>query len=218
MDKLTFKNYPPLILTILFCIIVALNFGFQNLWGVLIKHENLNLKKEIICIFTSYGIVVSVMTYVNNKIMWSWLLRVLNLCDVRGTYKGKLRSSFPVSDQSKANMEIFCTLKIFQNLNGLKIKGEFFSDAMNKKKVSESVSTWEEIKKNEEGNYEIRYFYANKGNPTHPYEKKYKLTSHDGCAVLTYYPASRKLKGYYFTYERSSNGRMELEFQHKTNI
>ncbi len=214
MDKLTFKNYPPTILAILLCVIVALNFGFKVLWGTIWEHKTFGLWDEILCIFFSYSTVLAVFTYINKNCMWKWVLKLLGVCDIRGKYVGKVISSYHIEDDlSKPHIELFCKMQIIQNINAIKIEGNFYTDKECTNRSSHFASFWEEIKKKENGDFDIRYFFSSKGSQLHPDNAKHGLTNHDGVCVLTFNPKSHTLKGYYFNHERFSNGEIYLELQ-----
>lgn len=214
MDKLTFKNYPPTILAILLCIIVALNFGFKILYETIWEHKAIGFGNELVFIVLSYSTVLTVLSFINKYCMWKWLLQLLGLCDLRGTYTGTLVSSYHVdNDPLKPHIQLFCNLQIIQNINAIKIEGQFYTDEASNDESSYFTSSWEEIKKEDSGNFLIRYFFLNKGHQLHSDNQKYGLTSHEGICVLTFYPSSKKMKGYYFNHERFSNGEIFLELQ-----
>jgi hypothetical protein len=215
MDTLTFKNYPAKALSIIFCLIVALNFLFQLLWSLIWKQEDVTLLKQLTTIAGSSGLVVGIMAFVNKKVSWNFFFKQLGIYNISGTYLGQtISGTFHENDNAKkAQMKRFCKVVIIQNLNGFRVSGDFYSDERLTQRTSSFVSAWEELKKTESGDFEIRYSFLNTGNLTHPDHAKYGLTTHHGTVILTFFPQSRTFKGYYFTLERGSNGEMNLSYQ-----
>jgi len=211
MDKLTFKNYPPSILTFLICLIVAFNLAFTVVYRIIWKDEAAGFFDELLIILLSYSVVLAVLNIINKYFAWKWLFKLLGLPYLKGEYIGTLTSSYHVDeDISKPHIQLYCVLNILQNINALKIEGDFYTDKACKKWSSGFKSSWEETKKKDDENFIIRYFFSNKGSQLHPDNKKYGLTNHDGVSVFTLDPKTNTLKGYYFNHERFSNGEISV--------
>ncbi|MDB5131693.1 MAG: hypothetical protein JWR02_1442 [Mucilaginibacter sp.] len=216
MDKLTFKNYHPSVLVFLICLIVALNFEFKILWETILGYKMSGLLEQPLIIITSSSIVLGALNIFNRYCKWLWLLNLLGLTDTSGNYAGVVTSSYYMDDDpAKGHIKLFSKLQIVQNINAIKIEGEFFTDEDFTNRSSYFISSEEEIRKKPNGDFIITYFFANRGNQLHPDDKKYSLNNHDGIGVLTYSPMNHTLKGYYFNHQRFSNGEINLELQSK---
>ena len=209
MDKFSFKNYPPGILIFLICLIVAIKFGLHKLGDIVFKHATLLSWLDLLYILLSAGTVISLMRLINRKVMWRWLLKLLGLCDVRGIYEGYILSSF--QDDSNEFIKRFCKIQVIQNLNGLHISGDYFSDEQMKEQTSGFTSHHEELKKQADGSFQVYYFYSSKGDLFHADQKKYGLNNHEGICVLVYRAELQTLEGYYYNRERSSHGKIFLK-------
>lgn len=209
MDKFSFKNYPPGILVFLVCLIVAIKFGLHKLGDIVFKHVTLLSWLDLLYILLSAGTVISLMRLINRKVMWRWLLKLLGLCDVRGVYEGYILSSF-LDDHSQEFIKRFCKIRVAQNLNGLHISGDYFSDEQMKAQTSGFTSHHEELKKQADGSFQLYYFYSSKGDLFHADQKKYGLNNHEGICVLVYRAELQTLEGYYYNRERSSHGKIFL--------
>lgn len=212
MNKFTLKNYPPILLIALVCIIAALSFGLQMVWKNHIEHKQAGLLAQMVTILTSYGTVISILTFINKSIKWKWIFRVIGVYKVSGKYVGKIISSYRIGDDTnKEFIQRYCKITIYQNLNGLLIEGDYFSDNKYKNISSSFKSFHEEIEKLENGSFQITYFYSNKGNQLHQDNLKYLLNNHEGISVLTFNPSNHNIQGYYFNHERSSHGTLSLQ-------
>jgi len=217
MDKLTFKNYPTSIVTFLICLIVAINFAYKSLWSMISGDKALQwneLGKEMLLIVLSYSTVKGIFSLINLYVKRRWIFNLLGLGYVDGHYTGKMVSSYHIDDNpERPHIERYCNINIIQNLNALKIEGDVYSDKKLNDRTSHFTSSWEEIKKKDNGHFELRYFFSNKGSQLHPDNKKYGLTNHDGVAVLTFNPNTNKMEGYYYTHERRSGGEIFMELK-----
>jgi hypothetical protein len=212
MKELSFKNYPPKILAAIICIIITCYFLFNALWSLIWKQEDYTLTRQLACILSASSAVIGALSFVNKHIMWAWYLKLLGIYNVSGIYNGFIISSFHEDDDpDKVNVMTYCKLQIIQNINGMKIEGAFYSEEAFTNQKSASYSSWEEIKKKDNGDFLIRYFFTNEGNRLHEHDRRYGLNNHNGVAVLTFYPKTGELSGYYFTHERSSFGKMNLK-------
>lgn len=212
MDKFSFKNYPPRVLVFLVCLIVTIKYGLHKLGNTFFHRENYGVITDLIYIFISAGTVLTILRWVNSKFMWRWLLRLLGLSDIRGTYQGYILSSFREdNDPSKSNIKRFCKIMISQTINGFYVKGDYFSDEEMKQHTSGFSSDHEELRKQPDGTCLVSYFYDNIGDKFHAGHQKYGLTNHTGICVLTYLPKERELQGYYFNRDRESNGKIFLK-------
>ena len=198
----------------LICLIIVLNFIFQSFWKAVWENETISFWEQVVCIALSYTIVLTVVTFINKYCTWRWVFMLLGLPYLRGEYIGMIISSFNEDDDpSKPNMKRFCKATIIQNINALKIEGDFFTDELRTDKTSDFQSFGEEIKKKDNGAFEISYFFSNKGRLLHPDNKKYGLNNHRGVCLVIYNPIDQTIKGEYFTYERSSLGEIALRLQ-----
>jgi hypothetical protein len=111
-------------------------------------------------------------------------------------------------------MKRYCKVRILQNINAMKIEGDFYTDESHTDRTSHFYSFGEEIKKNDNGDFAISYFFYNEGRKMHPDNLKYGLNSHNGVCRVTFEPLNQTIKGEYFTYERSSYGEIFLETIH----
>jgi hypothetical protein len=212
MEKFSFKNYPPGILVFLICLIVAIKFGLHKLGNIVFAQQVLLSWLDLLYILLSAGTVIFIMKLANRKIMWKWLLKLLDLCDVRGVYEGYIVSSFHDQDDPSQNfIKRYCKVHVTQNLNGLHISGDYYSDKQMKKPTSGFSSYQEEIKKHVDGSFQISYFYSNKGDQLHKDHETYGLNNHEGVCVLAYQIELQTLEGYYFNRERSSHGKIFLK-------
>jgi len=208
MNKFNLKNYPPKILMIIVCIIIAVNFFAKTLWEKYFQHDKDSVIEQCLIIVTSYGIVISALTIINKYVMWNWLLRLLRLADINGEYSGKMISSY--QNESNANIELYCKFHILQNLNGFLVTGEFYNDGGYKNKSSTFISSSEELTKLEDGKFQIHYFYNNIGQQLNKSHEKYFLNNHSGVSVMVFNPINRTIEGYYFNHERTSYGTIAL--------
>lgn len=212
MDSLSLKYYPVQIVSILICLVAAVNFGLTSLWSQLTEHKTLTLWQQVLCIAGTYGVAMTALTYLNKYGMWKPYIKLLGLCDIRGRYKGVIISSYHYEDNPDLpHVTVYLEATIAQNLNGFYVEMRCFSDPGRIQLTSESVSHDGTIKKEPEGTYRIVYFYSNKGNLLHPANKEVGLTSHDGVCVLKFDPWTGILTGDYFTHERSSYGKITME-------
>jgi hypothetical protein len=209
MDKFSFKNYPPGILVFLICLIVAIKFGLHKLGDIVFKQETLLSWLDLVYILLSAGTVMFLMKLINLKVMWKWLLKLLGLCDVRGVYEGYILSSFQ-DNNSQNFIKRYCKIQVAQNLNGLYVSGDYFSDEQMKEHTSGFTSSYEELKKQADGSFQVYYFYSNKGDLFHADQRSYGLNNHEGICVLVYRPELQTLEGYYYNRERSSHGKIFL--------
>lgn len=209
MDKFSFKNYPPQILVLLICITVALKFGLHKIGNIVFKQQTLLSWTDLIYIALSGGSVIALMRLVNRKAMWKWLLKLLNLHDVRGIYEGHIISSFHnENDPALSNIKRYAKVKIIQNINGLHVSGDYYSDQDMKDLTSSFTSSNEEIKKLPDGNFQLYYFFSSKGDQFHRDHTKYGLNNHEGICNLTFHTDQETMEGYYFNRERSSHGKV----------
>jgi hypothetical protein len=212
MDKFSFKNYPPGVLAFLICMVVAVRFGLHKLNNIFFKQTTLLSWADLFYIFLSAGTVITLMTWINRKIMWKWLLKLLGLCDVRGVYEGYIVSSFHHLDNPElSNIKLYSRIKIGQNINGLHISGTYFPDEQMKNPSSCFASYNEEMKRQADGSFQLYYFFKNEGDQLHPDHDLYGLYNHTGICVLTYRKEEQTLEGYYFNRERSSHGKVFLK-------
>lgn len=209
MKNFNLKHYPPALLISITCIISAINLAVKAFWNRYIGTSS-TLFNELSIIVSSSSLVVFILSNLN-KLMWKWWLKLIGLIDVRGDYYGKLISSYDSTEDSNENIELNCKVKIVQNVNGLRIEGDFFTDAALTQRSSSFLSSHEEIETLDNGNASIRYFFANKGNQLHDDNLTRGLTNHEGVAVLTFDVNTKKITGYYFNHERKSSGQIRLE-------
>jgi hypothetical protein len=143
--------------------------------------------------------------------MWKWLLKLLDLHDVRGVYEGYILSSFHnQNDPEMSNIKRYGRIKIVQNINGLHVNGDYYSDQEMKNHTSSFRSYNEEIKKLPDGNFQVYYFFTNVGDQFHADHSKYDLNNHEGVCILTFRIDNQTMEGYYFNRERSSHGKVFL--------
>jgi hypothetical protein len=212
MDRFSFKNYPPKVLVFLICLIIAIKFGLHKVGALFFKQAALLSWTDLSFIALSAGTVMTLMTWINRKVMWKWLLNLLGLCDVRGVYEGYIVSSFHHQDNpEQSNIKRYSRIRIFQNINGLYISGEYFPDEQMNNPSSSFTSYNEEIKKQADGNFQLYYFFKNEGDQLHIDHDLYGLNNHTGICVLTYRKEEQTLEGYYFNRERSSHGKVFLK-------
>ena len=212
MKEFNLRYYPPFLLAIMFCLIIAVNFLIKKTLAI-ISGQPFETRSEVITLLLSGGLVTSILRTLNRFAMWGWLLKLMGLCDLRGNYSGELISSY-YKDDNPGNDQVrkYLVLHISQNLNGLQITGKVFNNQDDAGPSSTFVSTQCEIRKVEDGSFLLTYYYTNKPDLLTPERQKHKLNMHDGFASLTFQPGTRQLDGVYFNHGRQSHGRIFLKF------
>jgi hypothetical protein len=191
---------------------VAIKFALHALTKQWFNERADTLSAEVIYIALSAGFALKILQLINRKCMWKWWLSKLALTDIRGSYTGHAISSFHDDDDpSKPFIRFYCQFTIIQNLNGFHVHGSFYSDEKMASKTSQFTSSMEEIKKLPDKTFHIHYFFNNTGDQFHPFHLQYGLNNHTGVCVLTFYPASGIIDGYYFNRERTSSGKLFLQ-------
>lgn len=143
-----------------------------------------------------------------------WILKILDLPKLKGSYTGELISSYHIDDdESKPHVKKFIVMNIYQNLNGFLVEAKFYNTKKSKNYTSETESINHDIVSKGNGNFTITYLYRSKGNKLTKEHLKYELNNHEGIAILEYNTAKETLTGNYFNdgNERTSFGRLNLE-------
>ena len=209
MKDFTFKYYPARILLFLLCIVLTLI--------ILVKGY---LQPEVtfigvaLWVIGSSSLVALIFTFFNKYAMWKYVLKILDIPEFIGSYEGELISSYQLDDDTNmSNVKKYVFMEVFQNLNGFIIESKFYDSKASKEFSSESISITHDILSVGNGKFTISYLYKNKANKFHKDNKKYKLNSHEGMAVLTYDPIEETLIGKYFndSQERPSYGMLNLK-------
>lgn len=212
MEKFSLKYYPPKIL--IFLVALLLTFIFLIRFFISsFKEENLELWQEAFILITSSGIVSLIIFFINKYVMWRWLLLVLHLPDLRGTYEGKLTSSYHIDDDpNKPHVTKFVVLQIYQNLNGFYIHSKYYDHNRNTDATSESYSLTHSIVRRNDESFTIQYLYTNDPNTLHKTHRKVLLNTHQGFCILHFDPERKSLTGTYFndTAARPSHGSLNL--------
>jgi hypothetical protein len=216
MQSFTLKYYPPKVLIGLVVLFVTLFFAiksaFYNFQGT-----EVSLAGELGILLGSTTVVSAGVFLINNYIMWPWLLKLLGIPDLRGTYEGKLVSSYHIDDDpEKPHVTKYLVLTISQNLNGFYVRSKFYDRKSNSDFSSQSESLNHAIKPDKDGTYIIEYLYRNLPNTLHKAHKRDVLNTHQGICVLRFNPKDRSLEGRYFndTEQRPSYGKINLTPKH----
>jgi hypothetical protein len=216
-DRFTVKYYPPPLLILIVLFIVGVKFAFEHLFRIWLSKPQLPWYMDLVSICTSLGIVTALLRIINQKVDWNWLLKIMGVHKISGSYKGSVISSYHLKDNTKKpHVHAYCAIDIAQNLNGFFVKGKFYSDAEMTEGSSEFESEHEQIEKLPTGAFRIHYFYKNLGNKLHPNEGRYGLDTHNGVCVLEFDPKTKTMRGYYFNRERDSHGQIKLSQSDKT--
>lgn len=212
MIPFSLKYYPPKVLIGIVVLFITLIFGVKSAIS-LIQGSEITLFQELIMLVSSFTLV-SLLVYLLNKfIMWGWLLRLLGIPNLRGTYDGKLVSSYHIDDDpKKPHVTKYLVVTISQNLNGFYVRSKFYDRKGNREFSSQSESLSHAVKPNPDGSYTIEYLYHNLPNTLHKAHTRDVLNTHQGFCVLRFDPVNRSLEGKYFndTETRPSYGSISL--------
>ena len=138
-----------------------------------------------------------------NQVLWK--LPVFNLLmavpNMSGRYAGKVRFKWNGVDGEKS-----CYIEVVQTASKIKVH-TYFSDGVNENTSSKSLV--EDIKKDEDGFFDIYLFYLNSGT-----KQNGGLDCHEGANKLRFHPGkdgrNNSLMGHYFT-NRQIQTRGEIE-------
>ena len=126
---------------------------------------------------------------------------LMDVPDMRGRYEGKIKY-----ERNSVNMEKKCVIEITQTASKIKVH-TYFSDGANENTSSKSLI--EEIKKEEDGFFDVYLFYNNSGT-----KQNGELDCHEGANKMRFIPgdgsSSNKLIGHYFT-NRQTQTRGEIK-------
>ena len=140
-----------------------------------------------------------------------WRYPVFNLLikvpDIAGRYKGKIKYEY-----NGVKGEKCCVLEVTQSASKIKIHSYFNNG--NEEKTS-SKSLVEDIKKGEDGFFDIYFFYLNSGSKIDG-----TLDCHEGVNTLRFISSKsstpQKLVGHYFTNRQTqTRGEIEVFFESK---
>jgi hypothetical protein len=150
--------------------------------------------------------------FIYNGFLWRFPVfnLLLKVPDIAGRYKGKIKYEYNGKMGKKK-----CVIEVTQTASKIKIHSYFNND--NDEKTS-SKSLVEDIKKDEDGFFEIYFFYLNSGSKIDGV-----LDCHEGANTLRFIPAkndkSQKLVGHYFTNRQNqTRGEIEVYFESKDLI
>lgn len=213
MKNFSFRYYPPKVLIGIFIFVLALVVFVKWLIDTYVFEKQLLFWNFLFYLILSSSIVGTFFHFFNSYGLCKLTAFLLHIPDLRGTYEGKLTSSFYLDDDpQKPQITKFIRLVIFQNLNGFYVDTEI-SDAKNS---SDNSSTSESFTHNiaplENGCFLITYQYKNKPNKFHKDERTYQLNRHIGIVELVFNPKDKTLKGDYWNNQndRKSYGKIEL--------
>ena len=202
---LNFKYYKTTwLIFIIIVLAISIDFIFEECLVPYLKSKGI----EFLRAPGNVTFIALILTFYDNFL---WKLPVFNLLvnlpDVSGRYKGKIKFEFQGEKGEKE-----CSIEVKQSASKIKIHS-YFNNELNEK--TDSRSLVEDIRLEEDGFFDIYLFYINNGNKINS-----TLDCHEGANKLRYIPANTdrkaKLIGHYFTNRQiQTRGEIETEFESK---
>lgn len=190
-----------------FILVISVLFGLisNQLDLILADHPNLKEINEYIGVFSTIGLTVSTLLFIN-YVGWKWLIFkwLIDIPNLNGRYKGLLISSF--KDANGNPVEKDCVLEIKQNASSIHIFS-YYGDKGSNNQSSRAFSVSEELVQEKNGLFQLYYIFTNE-----PETLLTQLNNHAGTAKFRYFPDIKTLEGDYYN-QRQNIGTIKVVFE-----
>lgn len=210
---MNFKYFKP---EAFICLIIALTILFtalsHKLIALLKPFEFASQINEGIHIVSTLSLIIFTFLFLNS-IGWKWKIFkwLIDIPNLNGRYRGQLISSY--LDENKAPIVKDCAIEIKQTASTIKIFS-YSSDSGKNIQTSCSSSDMEDLIKDGDGFFILKYVFSNKADTLQSqlYNKQTQIYNHSGVQEFKYFPDKRILKGEYYN-QRQNIGKVEVKFE-----
>lgn len=206
-----FKYYKELRLLSL---IIGLYFGIEfliNLAIDLLEAQGLKYYRFYPAAFI-LAVIFNILNRNLHRIPWLWSL-LIKVPLLRGTYDGQVMFTYDNKVRSK-----ICTLVVHQTTSDISVNCYFWDEDKDKKKVptsmTESVSLVEDIVEKKNGQYQLLFYYRQKGN----FDGTIPIREGFNILTLKEIEGKKYLDGGYFaknSHSKGNGGNLKVSFKTK---